>query len=300
LYRFFCGWFSSNSSREITFKAKKPVSLTRNTTYTSILFDCLTVYMVLRALDWNPIENMDHSVKAMNSHRKVAFSRLFNRRRFENSELESLYQRYIFKLQQSSIISVLALFSLLTATLAGLQFYYEKTITIIGLYCLLQCIAFIGLFLLSFKMRDSQLLALCYVILLFCVLFCLIFAPVNLNLNLLPNRSNNSNDSKKNWLLFEWWNVDHRAAEGVWQIVFVTFLTYTMLPIKTRISLFIGILLSSAHITITLTNRTQGVYQFMALQQVRHPFVLFLLLYQLMNWKIKSIFIIISTHELKN
>jgi adenylate cyclase 1 len=219
---------------------------------------------------------MDHSVKAMNSHRKVAFSRLFNRRRFENSELESLYQRYIFKLQQSSIISVLALFSLLTATLAGLQFYYERTITIIGLYCLLQCIAFIGLFLLSFKMRDSQLLALCYVILLFCVLFCLIFAPVNLRLG--PN-NNNDDSNKKNWLMFEWWNVDHRAAEGVWQIVFVTFLTYTMLPIKTRISLFIGIFLSSAHVAITFTNRGQGVYQFMALQQVRHSFHLILFLF---------------------
>jgi adenylate cyclase 1 len=208
---------------------------------------------------------MDHSVKAMNSHRKVAFSRLFNRRRFENSELESLYQRYIFKLQQSSIISVLALFSLLTATLAGLQFYYQ-TITIIGLYCILQCIAFIGLFLLSFKMRDSQLLALCYVILLFCVLFCLIFAPVNLRFG--------SVEGSINW--FQWWNLDRTAADGVWQIVFVTFLTYTMLPIKTRISLFIGILLSSTHIAITLTNRAQASNtdnrQFMALQQVRLTF----------------------------
>src|SRR2546425_12126612 len=91
---------------------------------------------------------MDHSVKAMNSHRKVAFSRLLNRRRFENHELEKLYQRYIFKLQQSSIISVLALFSLLTGTLAGLQFYYAGTITVIGLYCSIQCIAFVGLFVL--------------------------------------------------------------------------------------------------------------------------------------------------------
>lgn len=221
---------------------------------------------------------MDHSVKAMNSHRKVAFSRLFNRRRFENSELEKLYQRYIFKLQQSSIISVLALFTLLTATLAGLQFYYERTVTIIGIYCLLQCIAFIGLFLLSFKMQDSQLLALCYVILLFCVLFCLIFAPVNLKLgpnhlidtsNDSTNNNNNNNDNRIGWYVLEWWNINHRPAEGVWQIVFVTFLTYTMLPIKTRISLFIGILLSCAHIAITLTNRV-GLYQYMALQQVRH------------------------------
>ena len=221
---------------------------------------------------------MDHSVKAMNSHRKVAFSRLFNRRRFENSELESLYQRYIFKLNQSSILSTLALFTILTATLAGLQFYYEKTVTVIGLYCLLQCLAFLGLFVLSFKMQDNQLLALCYVILLFCLIFCIIFAPVNLNIG--PNDSNVGNSSNpnivsddnrtQNWFVFKLWNVHHLAVDGVWQIVFVTFLTYTMLPIKTRISLFIGSVLSGTHIAITLFNRRFGDPHNMALQQVRH------------------------------
>ena len=223
---------------------------------------------------------MDHSVKAMNSHRKVAFSRLFNRRRFENSELEGLYQRYIFKLNQSSILSTLALFTVLTATLAGLQFYYERTVTVIALYCLLQCLAFLGLFLLSFKMQDSQLLALCYIILLFCVIFCLIFAPVDLNIGLnvglndmnVPNNySDVSNQEKQsnNWFLINLWNVPHSAVDGVWQIVFVTFLTYTMLPIKTRISLFIGSALSLAHIAITAVNR-HYTNDRMALQQVCH------------------------------
>ena len=47
---------------------------------------------------------MDHSVKAMSGHRKMRFSRLLlNRHRFENDELEGLFQRYIFKLQHSSI-----------------------------------------------------------------------------------------------------------------------------------------------------------------------------------------------------
>ena len=42
---------------------------------------------------------MDHSVKAMQGHRKVAFSRLFNRHRFENGELECLFRRYILRVQ---------------------------------------------------------------------------------------------------------------------------------------------------------------------------------------------------------
>ncbi|CAG2115915.1 unnamed protein product, partial [Medioppia subpectinata] len=226
---------------------------------------------------------MDHSVKAMNSHRKVVFSRLLNRHRFESRELEALYQRYIFKLQQSSIISVLALFTLLTATLASLQVYYEKTVTVIALYCLLQCLAFVGLFVLSFKMHDNQLLALCYVILLFCVLFCLIFAPVNLNIRD-PQTGVNTNDttiaasdgiggeeevpSVGQWFVLRVWSVDRVAADGVWQIVFVTFLTYTMLPIKTRISLLLGCVLSGAHIALTVTNARHAVHQSLAVQQI--------------------------------
>lgn len=204
---------------------------------------------------------MDHSVKAMNSHRKVAFSRLLNRRRFENMELELLYQRYIFKLQQSSIISVLVLFSLLTVTLAILQFYYERTITLIGLYCAIQFIAFIGLFLISFKMQDTQLLALCYVILLFCVLFSLIFAPVNINVEI--------HDEEEQWSFMKWWRRQSNPSEGVWQSVFVIFLTYTMLPIKTRIALFIGLFLSSFHIGISFVDNHHFTTESLYWQQVR-------------------------------
>jgi hypothetical protein len=65
---------------------------------------------------------MDHSVKAMNSHRKVAFSRLFNRHRFENSELECLFRRYILRVQHASITSAVALFVVLTAAMATASF----------------------------------------------------------------------------------------------------------------------------------------------------------------------------------
>jgi adenylate cyclase 1 len=215
---------------------------------------------------------MDHSVKAMNSHRKVAFSRLLNRRRFESHELEGLYQRYIFKLQQSSIISVLALFTLLTATLASLQIYYERTVSVTALYCLLQCLAFVGLFVLSFKMRDNQLLALCYVILLFCVLFCIVFAPIHLHITAKHTNDTAVEDTARrqshHWFALGLWDVSHVGADGVWQVVFVTFLTYTMLPIKTRISLLMGAVLSCAHIAITATNTTHTVHNSLAVQQV--------------------------------
>lgn len=85
---------------------------------------------------------MDHSVKAMQSHRKIVFSRLFNRHRFENDELESLYQRYIFKLQHSSVASVVALFVLLTAVLANLSFAYAQAPTAQNIYHVVHCLLF--------------------------------------------------------------------------------------------------------------------------------------------------------------
>lgn len=91
---------------------------------------------------------MDHSVKAMDSHRKLVFSRLVDRQRFENDELEALYQRYIFKLQHSSVSSVVCLFLLLSALLANLSFVYTRSLTPQNIYHLLHCLLF--LFLLVF------------------------------------------------------------------------------------------------------------------------------------------------------
>lgn len=209
---------------------------------------------------------MDHSVKVMNSHRKVAFSRLFNQKRFENGELEQLYQRYIFKLQQSSIVSALLLLALLSISISIIQFYFIQMPTLIGVYCLIQCIIFILLFISSFRMQDTQLLALCYIILLFCLLFCLLLAPINLHY-LFHNVSDNGN-GKNDLLKTPNDNVWPKASlsgnndnvhmpapkptDGLWAIMFVIFLIYTMLPIKITISLIFGALISAAHIAITM------------------------------------------------
>ncbi|KAH7645383.1 ca/calmodulin-responsive adenylate cyclase-like [Dermatophagoides farinae] len=129
---------------------------------------------------------MDHSVKVMHTHRKIAFSRLwiFQQRRFENQELEQLYQRYIFKLQQTSIVSALLLLSLLSISIALLQFYYiQHTVTLIA------------------TLISQQ-----------------------------------------------------KPSDGLWAIVFVIFLTYTMLPIKILISFMFGLCISITHLSITIIN----------------------------------------------
>lgn len=70
---------------------------------------------------------MDHCVNVMGSPR---ISRVFNPHRFENDELELLYQRYVCKLQQSSVASVVAIFVLLTGLLSILGVIYGQGLTI--------------------------------------------------------------------------------------------------------------------------------------------------------------------------
>lgn len=196
---------------------------------------------------------MDHSVKAMNSHRKIVLARLLNRHRFENDELEALYQRYIFKLQHSSIASVVALFILLTAILANLSFAYVQAPTPQNIYHTVHCILFILLlvFLNTRFMQDAYLLWVCYVILFFCATFCAVALPMG--------GTEGSSAS---------FRVETRRVivEGAWQIVFVIFISYAMMPLKTWISAAFGFLLPIAHVIVTVIYAKE--YPYLKWQQV--------------------------------
>ncbi|GLH15929.1 Ca(2+)/calmodulin-responsive adenylate cyclase [Gryllus bimaculatus] len=85
---------------------------------------------------------MDHSVKAMASQRRLALGRLLNRHRFENDELEALYQRYIFKLQHGSVASAVGLFVLLTGVLANLSLAHAHAPTPQNVYHCVHCVLF--------------------------------------------------------------------------------------------------------------------------------------------------------------
>ncbi|XP_023721061.1 Ca(2+)/calmodulin-responsive adenylate cyclase isoform X3 [Cryptotermes secundus] len=182
---------------------------------------------------------MDHSVKAMNSHRKLAFSRLLNRHRFENDELESLYQRYIFKLQHSSVASVVALFVILTGILANLSLAYAQAPTAQNIYHSLHCLLFALLlaFLNTRLMQDAYLLWVCYAILFFCTTFCAVAMPLG------PEDPTAGGGGM---------GVETRRvlAEGVWQVVFVVFLAYAMMPLKTWVAAVFGVFLPVVHVIV--------------------------------------------------
>lgn len=66
---------------------------------------------------------MDHAVKASRSHP-------WNKLRFENDELELLYQRYTHKIQWISVFGVVTLVVLLTGIMAILSLAYNQTATV--------------------------------------------------------------------------------------------------------------------------------------------------------------------------
>ncbi|KAF2905886.1 hypothetical protein ILUMI_00287, partial [Ignelater luminosus] len=173
---------------------------------------------------------MDHSVKAMTSPRLLG--RLLNPHRFENDELEQLYQRYICKLQHSSVVAVVALFVLLTTVLAILGLAYTQAPTPQNVYHAAHCILFAVLlgFLHTRLMQDAYLLWVCYAVLFFLATFCAVALP--------PDHTNTTTKVTV-------------AAEGTWQVVFVVFLAYAMMPLKAWIAAVFGFLLCCAHLAVT-------------------------------------------------
>lgn len=234
---------------------------------------------------------MDHRVNAMPTHRKVAFARLWNRQRFSNNELETLYGRYSCRLQQASVISCTVLLLIMGAVLSCLQFWYTRgTPTIQGVYLLLQTTACAALlaFLIIRRSHDSHLLWLAYALLALCAALCVVSlpvpvvgwagtaaatagwdgvavanakmvspksveqAPAGYNSVTRPAKSAKSRSGKRV-------NGDAAsaastppslppppllptvaAAEGLWPIVFATFVAYALLPLPSWLAVLFG------------------------------------------------------------
>lgn len=83
-------------------------------------------------------------------------------------------------------------------------------------------------------MQDAYLLWVCYVVLFFLATFCAIALP------LYPGSS-----------------TAKVAAEGTWQVVFVVFLAYAMMPLKSYIAAVFGGLLCGAHLAVASVFSTE-------------------------------------------
>ncbi|XP_047484944.1 Ca(2+)/calmodulin-responsive adenylate cyclase-like [Penaeus chinensis] len=183
---------------------------------------------------------MDHSVKAMTPHRKVAFSRLCHRHRFENDELENLYRRYTLKLQQASVAAAAALLLTLSLLLAALHVTYAQVaapapITLLALAVVLAALLVV---LHSRVMRHSYLLPTCYLLLALGAILVALALP-------LPS----------GWGWVGWQSIP-TAGQGVWHATFVAFLVYALTPVSTPLALTYGVVLPAGQTALAATLAT--------------------------------------------
>ncbi|XP_062138156.1 Ca(2+)/calmodulin-responsive adenylate cyclase isoform X5 [Drosophila sulfurigaster albostrigata] len=193
---------------------------------------------------------MDHAVKATRG-------RPLNTLRFENDELECLYQRYTLKLQRFSVLGVVALVVVLCGVMAALSLAFNNAATFHNIFNSIVCVLFaIVLVLLQCSViKDHHLPTLCYGILLFTASICIVSMPLGSNFPM---------DTKE------------VMAEGVWQIVFVVFLAYAMMPLQIWQAVAFGITLPSVHISLTVYKIFTDALQYSEINQLIANIVIFI------------------------
>nr|CAI5839106.1 unnamed protein product [Callosobruchus analis] len=92
-------------------------------------------------------------------------------------------------------------------------------------------------------MQDAYLLWVCYVVLFFLATFCALSLP-----------------------LYPISATAKVAAEGTWQVVFVVFLAYAMMPLKSYVAAIFGFLLCGSHLAMSSVSATE--FQDLKWQQV--------------------------------
>ncbi|XP_070074271.1 Ca(2+)/calmodulin-responsive adenylate cyclase isoform X3 [Drosophila takahashii] len=194
---------------------------------------------------------MDHAVKATRG-------RPLNTLRFENDELECLYQRYTLKLQRFSVLGVVALVFVLCGVMAALSLAFNNAATFHNIFNAIVCglFAVVLILLQCSVIKDHHLPTLCYGILLFTASICVVSMPT----------------------LGSVFPVDTKEvmAEGVWQIVFVVFLAYAMMPLQIWEAVAFGIALPSVHISLTVYKIFTDALRYLEYNQLIANIVIFI------------------------
>lgn len=177
------------------------------------------------------------------------FTRVLKSKRFDSEKLESLYQRYIFRLNQKFASWLVFILIVLCIALVVFQFSLENEGDNIEGFIM---IAFLVVYLVlavivnrsgssDKQMSDSsqkQLRWVSYALLtLSCgIVLVSVLCPVG------------SKDSRKY----------NSPTDGVWLTIFFIYMTYTMLPVRMRIAVFGGCLLLTIHLVASAAQNSDN------------------------------------------
>lgn len=157
---------------------------------------------------------------------------------FDCKELESLFHNYNLKLEQTSTLKALAVLIIMALTLAVVELLSGPNLTISKGSHPVHCIIFISLFIVTNVkyLQVTQLQQIVNLTLLFSFTFSFLSCPF-------PHSAAGM--------------VPPTAPEqGMWQLMLVTFVAYSLLPVRTLLAIIFGIMVAICHIIVTATSVT--------------------------------------------
>ncbi|XP_054622500.1 adenylate cyclase type 1-like isoform X3 [Dunckerocampus dactyliophorus] len=157
---------------------------------------------------------------------------------FDCKELESLFQNYNLKLEQTSTLKALAVLIFMSSTLAGVELLSGPSLTISKGSHPVHCVIFTSLFIVTNVkyLQVTQLQQIVNLTLLFGFTFSFLCCPFSLGaMGLEPPTS---------------------PDQGVWQLILVTFVAYALLPVRTLLAVVFGLMVSVSHLIVAATSVT--------------------------------------------
>ncbi|XP_049450012.1 adenylate cyclase type 5 isoform X1 [Epinephelus fuscoguttatus] len=153
---------------------------------------------------------------------------IFKSKKFQSEKLERLYQRYFFRLNQSSLTMLMAVLVLVFTVMLGFHCSSGTATPNITYVVVFSLAIFLTLILMVVCNRNSfhqdHMWIVCYVVILVVLLIQVI------------------------GVLF----VQPRSAsEGIWWTVFFIHVIYTLLPVRMRAAVITGVILSAVHVAVS-------------------------------------------------
>ncbi|XP_059175219.1 adenylate cyclase type 1-like isoform X2 [Physella acuta] len=159
--------------------------------------------------------------------------RLLSWNRFSSVEMEALYQRYVFRLQQASMASLVLLLTAVCLGVAVLTSSYSRTYTAYSLYLYGQGLFFLGCFIyIRTRQQELHFMTLNYVILGCVALLGVLSTPLPFGLPAAVDQFKVS------------------MTDGAWLVAFIIYNVYGLMAVRTVAKFMLGAMLTLTHLLV--------------------------------------------------
>ncbi|XP_063056474.1 adenylate cyclase type 1 [Engraulis encrasicolus] len=168
--------------------------------------------------------------------------------RFACAELESLFQQYNLRLEQTATLKALLVLILAASALALAELLSGgASLTVSKGSHAVHCVIFTSLFIVANvrELQATQLQQIARLALLFSFTFALLCCPLPLTVDLVPSQGGGGGQESV---------ATPAPDQGMWQLMLVTFIAYSLLPVRVLFALLFGIALALAHLTVTASS----------------------------------------------